>query len=198
MRDAQASWNATPSMLVTRSIRLGARDAKLNDHGCPLQVLERKLLHWRAESIERFVDARRIVAVRIDPDVEVFREARLGVDRDGVAANEQVSSARGVQLGKQIAEVLVDRHRDAARPDTPEPCPRPSRATDARESRARTHGRSRVRARAAAALRGARRGGVPEASERQCNIRAISRRSHRDASRFPLIAARLPRFPGRM
>ena len=64
--------------------------------------------------------------------VAILREARLGVEGDRVAADEEVPSPGRVQGGKQISEVGIDRHPAPAIPVPRAPCPR--RAPGARRA----------------------------------------------------------------
>ncbi len=100
------------------------RSADLEDRSGPRQVVDGELAERGAEDRQGFPSTERIGRIRIDPEANILRVARLRVKGECVSSNHEVAHVTGVELGQQISEVEVDRHVRPSRLRLPGPCPR--------------------------------------------------------------------------
>src|SRR5712691_4397970 len=64
-------------------------------------------LHWCAELHQGRIDRFRVLGIRLNQKVDVFRDAGLRVERNSVAPHDEVFNAEGVEDGQEFFEVWV-------------------------------------------------------------------------------------------
>src|ERR1017187_3427312 len=73
------------------------------------EILRSESFHWRAEFRQSGIDRLRVVGGGLNQQIDIFRGARLRVERYGVAPHDKVLNAMGVEDGQEFVEVLEHR-----------------------------------------------------------------------------------------
>ena len=99
------------ALCLTQIVR-ALRSEPFEELGVGEKVSGREVKRPEPEVLQRLHNPFAILEIGTNEKVEIFRQSRSAVERDGVSANDEEFNARRVEQREQFAQVLVQHRRE--------------------------------------------------------------------------------------